>query len=68
MSPDVVVNHQHCYICNRAMGFDRDAKACSKECQAQLEVQNKKRKQLMYFLYGAMALTLVLLFVGGGRV
>jgi predicted nucleic acid-binding Zn ribbon protein len=68
MSPDVVVNHQHCYICNRAMAFDPDEKACRDECKAALVVQNKKRRQLMYFLYGAMALTLLLLFFGGSRV
>ena len=60
--PEIVVNHQHCYICGRAMTFDPDTKACSDECKAKMEVQNKKRKQLQYFLYAAMVVTLLLLF------
>lgn len=64
MSGNIVVNHMHCYVCGRAMAFDRDAKVCSDECKATMDAQNKKRKQLMYFLYGAMALTLLLLFFG----
>ena len=66
MSPEVVVNHQHCYICGRAMALG-DEKWCSPECKAKLDAQNKRRKTMMYFLYGAMALTLLLLFFGGTR-
>lgn len=64
MSGAIVVNHQHCYICGKAMTFDPDTKVCSPECGAAMQAQNKKRKQLMYFLYGAMGLTLLLLFWG----
>lgn len=64
MSPEIVVNHQHCYVCNRAMPFDKDEKWCSAECKTAFDQQTKKRKQLMWFLYGAMALTLLLLFYG----
>ncbi|HEV8360953.1 MAG TPA: DUF2116 family Zn-ribbon domain-containing protein [Candidatus Thermoplasmatota archaeon] len=63
MSSNIVVNHQHCYICNRAMTFG-DEKWCSDECKAKLDEQNKRRKRMMYFLYAAMGLTLILLFYG----
>lgn len=63
MSPEVVVNHQHCLVCGRAMVLG-DEKWCSAECKSKLDEQNKKRRQMMYFLYGAMALTLLLLFFG----
>lgn len=71
MSPEVVVQHQHCFICNKAMPFDEDTKWCSEACKKKFQEQGKKRRQMMYFLYGAMALTLLLLFWGslsGSRV
>lgn len=66
MSPDIVVNHAHCWICGRAMAHtgEKGAQICSDACKAEMEKQNKKRKTMMYFLYGAMALTLILLLAG----
>jgi predicted nucleic acid-binding Zn ribbon protein len=66
MSPDVVVNHQHCIVCGRAMAFDADERACSDACKAKLEAQNKKRRQMMWLLYGLVGLTLILLLLGRG--
>lgn len=65
MTGGIVVNHMHCYICQKAMAFDGETKWCSEPCKAAFDAQNKKRRHLQYFLYGAMALTLLLLFLGG---
>lgn len=60
----IVVQHQHCFVCNKAMAFDEEQKHCSPECKQKLDEQNKKRKHMMWFLYAAMGLTLLLLFWG----
>lgn len=63
-APALVVQHQHCLVCNKAMPFDEATKWCSAACKGKLDEQNKRRRHLMWFLYGAMGLTLLLLFVG----
>lgn len=57
---DKVVNHGHCFICGRVVSFGD--KTCSEKCQAEYEGGQKKRKQYMLMLYGAMGFA-VLLFV-----
>jgi predicted nucleic acid-binding Zn ribbon protein len=62
----LVVNHGHCWVCGRAVAFE-DAKGpltCSDGCKGKLGEQNKKRKMMMYFLYAAMGVTLLLLLLG----
>ncbi|HVL48391.1 MAG TPA: DUF2116 family Zn-ribbon domain-containing protein [Candidatus Thermoplasmatota archaeon] len=56
-----IPNHGHCQICGRAVAFgDR---VCGPECKANFDVQAKKRKNLMLMIYGAMALSIVLLLL-----
>jgi len=67
MSGAVVVQHQHCMICGKAMEFDDDTKWCSPACKGKFDAQNKKRRNMMLFLYAAMGLTLLLLFWGSAQ-
>ena len=60
MSSNLVVNHQHCYICGRATTFDPDKKYCSPECKAKLDEQHKKRRQLMLMMIGFAAVAMFL--------
>jgi predicted nucleic acid-binding Zn ribbon protein len=67
MSGYTVVNHAHCWVCGKAMAFDEDKEGpqtCSEACAEKLKLQNKKRQRMMWFLYGAMGLTLLLLLLG----
>ena len=64
-----IAQHRHCLICGRAMEYKADARACSPECQAQLDKTNKKRRNYMLMLYGLMAASmayLVLALLRGG--
>ncbi|MCA1813220.1 MAG: DUF2116 family Zn-ribbon domain-containing protein [Halobacteriales archaeon] len=66
MSGYTVVNHAHCWICGKAVTFEEKSgpQTCSDACREKLAQQNKKRKTMMYFLYGAMGITLLLLLLG----
>lgn len=59
-----IANHQHCWICGKAMDWDAAAKHCSPECKAQLDARNRKRKNYMLLLYGLMAASVVYLVLG----
>jgi len=56
-----IPNHAHCWICGKAI--QPDEKTCSKECQTKVDLQQKKRKQLMWVMYGAMGLFFIMLLL-----
>jgi len=56
-----LLQHAHCSVCSRAVKFGDTT--CSEECKQKMEGEVKKRKRLMYIMYGAMAFFLLMLFV-----
>lgn len=69
MASNLIPNHQHCAICNRAIVYVDPAKAkdedrtCSKECLRSYQELQKKRKRSLYVMYGLMALAFVVLLL-----
>lgn len=57
-----VPNHSHCVQCGKAI--PADDRTCSAECADELEEENTRRKRMMYFTYGLLALGFLLLVVG----
>ncbi|MBI4393673.1 MAG: DUF2116 family Zn-ribbon domain-containing protein [Euryarchaeota archaeon] len=55
---DTIVNHGHCLMCGRVVTFGD--KTCSDKCKGDQEDMQKKRKQYMLMLYGAMGFALLL--------
>ena len=56
-----IPNHAHCWICGKAI--QAGEKTCSAECQAKVDLQQRKRKQLMWLMYGAMGLFIIMLIM-----
>lgn len=56
-----IPQHGHCVICGRAMPFGE--KTDSPECGEKLATVNKKRKQMMWMMYGAMAFAVAILIL-----
>ncbi|MHB8585775.1 MAG: DUF2116 family Zn-ribbon domain-containing protein [Thermoplasmatota archaeon] len=56
---EVIVNHAHCWICGRAIPYGD--KTCSLECETKYKDNQRKRKSMMWLMYGAMALAVVVL-------
>lgn len=54
-----IPQHAHCWVCGKAI--QAEDKTCSAECKAKMDLQQKKRKQLMYVMYGAMGIFLLML-------
>jgi len=69
MSSNLIPNHMHCAICNRAILYVEPRKAsdedktCSPECKAQYMELQRKRKRSLYMMYGLMALAFVVLIL-----
>lgn len=60
--PVQIPNHSHCVICTRAVTFGD--KTCSSDCEKQLEDLQRRRRRTMMFLYGLMALSVIVLLLG----
>lgn len=64
---DLIPNHMHCSICNRAVPYVDPKRAsvtdrtCTPEHAADLEELNKKRKRSMYTMYALMGLAVLVL-------
>lgn len=57
-----VPNHAHCAQCGKAI--PPEERTCGAECADELEAENTKRKRMMYFTYGLLAVGFLLLVVG----
>ena len=53
-----VAQHTHCQICGKAIPISETL--CSEECKQRYQTMVKKRKILVYVMYGLIAFILVL--------
>ncbi len=53
-----VAQHTHCQICGKAIPITETL--CSEECKQRYQTMVKKRKMLVYIMYGLIAFILVL--------
>jgi predicted nucleic acid-binding Zn ribbon protein len=56
-----IPNHGHCKVCGRAVKFGDDT--CSAKCQEQFETVQKKRRNMLWFIYAMMGLAIVVLLL-----
>lgn len=56
-----VTQHSHCKICGKAIPTDETF--CSKDCEERFQSMAKKRKILMYIMYGLMFFVIAVLAV-----
>ena len=57
-----VAQHTHCQICGKAIPIAETL--CSEECKQRYQTMVKKRKMLVYIMYGLIAFILVLFLFG----
>jgi predicted nucleic acid-binding Zn ribbon protein len=66
---ELIPNHMHCSVCNRAIPYVDPAKAttadrtCTPEHEQQLLALNKRRKRSLYVMYGLMGLAVLVLIM-----
>jgi len=57
-----VAQHTHCQICGKAIPITETL--CSEKCKQRYQNIHKKRKMLVYIMYGLIAFILVLFLFG----
>ena len=60
---DKITPHNHCHICMKAIPVNE--KYCSEECRQQFLKMQKKRKLMIYFMYGLLAAVIVAIVLAG---
>ncbi len=55
----VIPNHAHCRICGRAVPFGDET--CSNACKGKIDDLQKRKRNMMYFLYAMIGFSLILL-------
>ena len=58
-----VAQHTHCQICGKAIPVDETL--CSEECRQKYQAMAKKRKLLMYIMYGLIFVILIMVLLPG---
>ncbi len=54
-----VPNHAHCRVCGKAIPASDDF--CSTECRQSSEEDRKKRRRMLYLLYGAFGVSMLVI-------
>jgi predicted nucleic acid-binding Zn ribbon protein len=55
--------HNHCHVCMKAVPVDENY--CSEECRQKFLKMQKKRKLIVYFMYGLLAAVIVAIVLMG---
>jgi len=55
--------HNHCHVCMKAIPTDENY--CSEECRQKFLKMQKKRKLVIYFMYGLLAAVIVAIVLMG---
>jgi len=61
---DLIKQHSHCQICGKAIPVSETF--CSQECKDKYSVMMKRRKILVYAMYGLIGIILVIILMSGG--
>ena len=59
-----VPQHAHCHLCGKSIPFGETL--CSEDCKQRYQTLLRRRKLIVYLMYGILA-ALIVLFVVGGR-
>lgn len=61
---DVIPPHNHCQVCGKAIPTTETF--CSKECEERFQAMVKRRKMLVYIMYGLIIVILALFLLNRG--
>jgi predicted nucleic acid-binding Zn ribbon protein len=58
-----ISEHAHCLMCGKSIPFGETL--CSEECKQKYHTLLKRRKIIVYLMYGMLAALIVIIVVGG---
>ncbi|MGQ0534742.1 MAG: DUF2116 family Zn-ribbon domain-containing protein [Methanobacteriota archaeon] len=58
----LIEQHTHCWICGKVTPVTGD-KSCSDKCRGEYEDQGKKRRTMMWLVYGAMGFAVLMILL-----
>lgn len=61
--PEKVSQHHHCYVCGKAIPLGETL--CSEECKEKYHKMTRRRKVMLYFMYGMLAALIVVIVLFG---
>jgi predicted nucleic acid-binding Zn ribbon protein len=56
-----LLQHRHCQVCYKAIPLSEEF--CSEECSLEFDKMVKKRKNLIYVIYGTMVVMIIILLL-----
>ena len=59
-----VPQHAHCHLCGKSIPFGETL--CSEDCKQRYQTLLRRRKLIVYLMYGILAALIVLFVVGRG--
>jgi predicted nucleic acid-binding Zn ribbon protein len=59
---EIIPQHTHCHMCGKSMPIGETL--CSEECKQKFQSLVKRRKLILYLMYGMLAALIVIIVVG----
>lgn len=56
-----LLQHRHCQVCSKAIPISEEV--CSEKCKIELEEMVKKRRRMVYLIYGSMIFVIIILIL-----
>jgi predicted nucleic acid-binding Zn ribbon protein len=60
---ELIPQHTHCHMCGKSIPVGETL--CSEECKQKFQSLVKRRKLILYLMYGMLAALIVIIVVGG---
>jgi predicted nucleic acid-binding Zn ribbon protein len=60
---EIVPQHSHCQICGKSIPFKEQY--CSEECKQKFQTILRRRRLIVYLMYGMLAALIVILLFSG---
>jgi predicted nucleic acid-binding Zn ribbon protein len=59
---EIIPQHTHCHMCGKSIPLGETL--CSEECKQKFQSLVKRRKLILYLMYGMLAALIVIIVVG----
>jgi len=59
---EIITQHAHCHMCGKSIPFGETL--CSEDCKQKYKNLLKRRKLILYLMYGMLAALIVIIVVG----
>jgi len=59
---ELIPQHTHCHMCGKSIPFGETL--CSEDCKQKFQSLVKRRKLILYLMYGMLAALIVIIVIG----